>query len=45
MTVTVPLPEGAVNETDDADMLKSMSVTARTIEWVIDPLVAEKVTV
>lgn len=25
--VTVPLPEGAVKETDDADMLKSMSVT------------------
>ena len=30
--VTVPLPEGAVNDTDDAEMLKSMSVTARTIE-------------
>lgn len=43
--VMVPLPEGAVNETGDAEMLKSMSVTERMIEWLSDPLVAEKVTV
>jgi len=41
---TVPFPEGAVNETDDAEMLKSMSVTERMIEWLSDPLVAENVT-
>jgi hypothetical protein len=43
--VTVPLPEGAVNETGDAEMLKSVIVTGRTIEWLSDPLVAENVTV
>jgi hypothetical protein len=43
--LTVPFPEGAVNETGDAEMLKSMSVTERMIEWLSDPLVAEKVTV
>jgi len=43
--VTEPLPEGAVNETDDAEMLKSMIVARRTIEWLSDPLVALNVTV
>ncbi len=28
----VPVPEGAVNETDDAEMLKSVIVTGRLIE-------------
>ncbi len=43
-SVRVPVPEGAVNETDDAEMLKSVIVTATVIEWLSDPLVAEKVT-
>jgi len=43
--VTEPFPDGAVNETDDAEMLKSMIVTGRITEWLSDPLVAEKVTV
>jgi hypothetical protein len=43
--VTVPLPDGAVNETGDAEMLKSSIVTESTIEWLSDPLVAENVTV
>lgn len=43
--VTVPVPDGAVNETGDAEILKSSIVTARTIEWLSDPLVAENVTV
>jgi len=40
----VPFPEGAVNETDDAEMLKSVIVTRRMIEWLSDPLLAENVT-
>jgi hypothetical protein len=43
--VTVPLPDGAVNEMGDADMLKSRIVTESTTEWMSDPLVAENVTV
>jgi hypothetical protein len=43
--VREPFPEGAVNETDDAEMLKSMIVTGRTTEWLSDPLVAVNVTV
>jgi hypothetical protein len=43
--VRVPFPEGAVNETDDAEMLKSLIVTGRTTEWLSDPLVAVNVTV
>jgi len=33
-----------VNETDDAEMLKSRIVTGRMIEWLSNPLVAENVT-
>jgi len=40
----VPVPDGAVNETDDAEMLKSVIVTGRMIEWLSDPLLAENVT-
>ena len=43
--VTVPLPEGAVKETEEAEMLKSVIVTGRMTEWLSDPLVAVKVTV
>jgi len=43
--LTVPFPEGAVKETEDAEMLKSMIVTGRMTEWLSDPLVAVKVTV
>jgi hypothetical protein len=43
--VKEPLPEGAVNETDDAEIVKSMIVTGRTIEWLRGPLVALNVTV
>ena len=41
---SVPVPDGAVNETDDAEMLKSVIVTGRMIEWLSDPLLAENVT-
>ena len=40
----VPVPDGAVNETDDAEMLKSVIVTGRMIEWLSDPLLAENLT-
>jgi len=43
--VTVPFSEGAVKEMDDAEMLKSVIVTERMIEWLSDPLVAANVTV
>jgi hypothetical protein len=43
--VTVPFPEGAANETGDAEMLKSVSVIERVMEWLREPLVAENVTV
>jgi len=42
--VRVPFPDGAVKETDDAEMLKSRIVTRRIIEWLSNPLVAENVT-
>jgi hypothetical protein len=43
--VNVPFPEeGGVKETDDAEIVKSRMETARMIEWLSDPLVAENVT-
>lgn len=43
--VTVALPVGLAGEVDDAAMLKSTRVTARTTEWLREPAVAENVTV
>ena len=44
LRVTDPLPEGAVNETEEAEIPKSMRVTERMTEWLSEPLVAENVT-
>jgi len=43
--VRLPFPVGAVNETGEAEILKSLRVIGRMIEWLSNPLVAEKVTV